>query len=80
MMAALFALFVIEMILKSKTGGHSHGGPTGEGLSHAHAHAGPGLIANAAPHAVAAPPMYRGDSPYYADDEYPEEKDLAYAR
>ncbi|KAK0123716.1 hypothetical protein ONS95_008725 [Cadophora gregata] len=25
MMASLFALFVIEMILKSKTGGHSHG-------------------------------------------------------
>lgn len=29
MMAALFALFVIEMVLNSKTGGHSHGGNFG---------------------------------------------------
>jgi hypothetical protein len=33
MMAALFALFVIELYLKGKTGGHSHGGPTGQGLA-----------------------------------------------
>ena len=31
MMAALFALFTIEMYLKAKTGGHSHGGPMGHG-------------------------------------------------
>lgn len=29
MMGSLFVLFVIEMWLNSKTGGHSHGGPTG---------------------------------------------------
>jgi hypothetical protein len=29
-MAALFALFTIEMYLKAKTGGHSHGGATGQ--------------------------------------------------
>jgi zinc transporter 1/2/3 len=29
MMASMFALFVIEMYLNAKTGGHSHGGPTG---------------------------------------------------
>jgi len=29
MMTAMFALFVIEMWLNAKTGGHSHGGPTG---------------------------------------------------
>lgn len=29
MMASLFILFVIEMWLNAKTGGHSHGGPTG---------------------------------------------------
>jgi zinc transporter ZupT len=29
MMAAMFVVFVIEMYLNSKTGGHSHGGPTG---------------------------------------------------
>ena len=30
MMASLFALFVVEMWLHSKTGGHSHGGATGQ--------------------------------------------------
>ncbi|PFH59237.1 hypothetical protein XA68_12636 [Ophiocordyceps unilateralis] len=29
MMASMFCLFVIEMVLNAKTGGHSHGGPTG---------------------------------------------------
>lgn len=29
MMAAMFSLFVVEMWLHGKTGGHSHGGPTG---------------------------------------------------
>lgn len=29
MMGSLFCLFVIEMWLNSKVGGHSHGGPTG---------------------------------------------------
>jgi zinc transporter 1/2/3 len=37
MMAAMFSLFVIEMWLNSKTGGHSHGGPMGiESGPHAH--------------------------------------------
>lgn len=31
-MASLFILFVIEMWLNQKTGGHSHGGPTGAGI------------------------------------------------
>ncbi|KEF63190.1 uncharacterized protein A1O9_01167 [Exophiala aquamarina CBS 119918] len=31
MMFALFSLFTIEMWLKAKTGGHSHGGPMGSG-------------------------------------------------
>lgn len=42
MMASLFILFVIELWLNSKTGGHSHGGPTGEGVvagtPHHHGH------------------------------------------
>ena len=29
MMGAMFSLFVVEMWLHGKTGGHSHGGPTG---------------------------------------------------
>jgi len=78
MMASLFSLFVIEMVLKSKTGGHSHGGPTGERL--AHNHAGQGLAVKGAPPGVAAHPMYKEDSEYYNDNEYPAEKVLAYAR
>lgn len=31
MMAALFALFTIEMYLKAKGAGHDHGGPMGSG-------------------------------------------------
>ena len=44
MMASLFALFTIELWLNHKMGGHSHGGPTGEGLDsrghggHGHGH------------------------------------------
>ncbi|CEJ81561.1 Putative ZIP Zinc transporter [[Torrubiella] hemipterigena] len=38
MMASMFALFVIEMYLNAKTGGHSHGGPTGNVLDHHHNH------------------------------------------
>jgi zinc transporter 1/2/3 len=30
MMASLFLLFVVELWLNEKTGGHSHGGATGE--------------------------------------------------
>ncbi|KAK5064370.1 hypothetical protein LTR84_000203 [Exophiala bonariae] len=36
MMFALFALFTIEMWLKAKTGGHSHGGPMGSGATTTH--------------------------------------------
>lgn len=32
MMGSLFILFVIEMWLHSKTGGHSHGGATGRDI------------------------------------------------
>lgn len=34
MMFSLFCLFVLEMYLKAKVGGHSHGGATGEEISH----------------------------------------------
>ncbi|RCI13070.1 hypothetical protein L249_1112 [Ophiocordyceps polyrhachis-furcata BCC 54312] len=33
MMASMFCLFVIEMVLNAKTGGHSHGGPTGADIT-----------------------------------------------
>ena len=73
-MASLFALFAIEVYLKSKTGGHSHGGPTGEGLSK-----------QGAPPGVSSPPVYQGrpdspDSMDYDNESYPDEKDLAFVK
>ncbi|KAL2680356.1 hypothetical protein Neosp_007953 [[Neocosmospora] mangrovei] len=46
MMAAMFLLFIVELYLNAKTGGHSHGGPTGASFdtsthppnTHTHAH------------------------------------------
>ncbi|CZT52578.1 related to low affininty zinc transporter [Rhynchosporium secalis] len=73
MMAALFALFIIEMVLKAKTGGHSHGGPTGQDLVQHVPTQGRGLSAQGAPHGISAPVQYRNDHL-----EYPDEKDLAY--
>ncbi|KAJ9633463.1 hypothetical protein H2204_007013 [Knufia peltigerae] len=66
MMFALFALFTIEMYLKAKTGGHSHGGPMGNGApapaqhghGHGHGHAqanGPGLAAQGSRPGVGTP-------------------------
>ncbi|KIW14823.1 hypothetical protein PV08_07608 [Exophiala spinifera] len=62
MMFALFALFTIEMYLKAKTGGHSHGGPMGNATSapgphrhgHAHVHR-PGLAEQGARPGVGTP-------------------------
>ncbi|KAJ4319631.1 hypothetical protein N0V84_006267 [Fusarium piperis] len=46
MMASMFLLFMVELYLNAKTGGHSHGGPTGTSFggdstdaTHAHTHA-----------------------------------------
>ncbi|KAF5003113.1 hypothetical protein FDECE_10329 [Fusarium decemcellulare] len=36
MMASMFLLFIVELYLNAKTGGHSHGGPTGENFDHGH--------------------------------------------
>ncbi|KAI8287719.1 hypothetical protein K4K59_006883 [Colletotrichum sp. SAR11_240] len=38
MMGSMFILFTIEMWINSKVGGHSHGGPTGDVMSHDHGH------------------------------------------
>ncbi|KAM3511468.1 hypothetical protein MY11210_004895 [Beauveria gryllotalpidicola] len=38
MMGSMFILFLIEMYLNAKTGGHCHGGPTGESLTLAQNH------------------------------------------
>ena len=72
-MAALLALFAIELILKSKTGGHSHGGPTGQSVIQG------GLAGQGAPPGTAAPPTYRPDTSM-SDDSYIDEKSKYYAR
>lgn len=38
MMGSMFILFIIEMYLNAKTGGHSHGGPTGLDIIDPHQH------------------------------------------
>ncbi|KAH8684289.1 ZIP zinc transporter [Tricladium varicosporioides] len=71
MMASLFMLFVIEVYLKGKTGGHSHGGPTGEGLSR-----------QGAPPGISAPPSYpqRPARPVSWNEDYPNEKGQPFER
>lgn len=94
MMAALFVLFCIEMWLNSKTGGHSHGGATGQdivpsghhGHSHGHNHArqqgDPHVHGITAPVAMQAPSPYDNASLYsnnYENDRWIDEK-KAYAK
>ncbi|KAH7319819.1 zinc-regulated transporter 2 [Stachybotrys elegans] len=75
MMGSMFCLFVIEMYLNAKTGGHSHGGPMGteftggqanHGHGHGHAHA----------HAHAAPPP-RPPRPYEESIDFDMEDEIA---
>jgi hypothetical protein len=83
MMAALLALFVLELVLKAKTGGHSHGGPTGEHL-HSHPQANNqlqrGLANQGAPMGASLPPMYRPDTAMSDDFRYIDEKKYPYVR
>ncbi|KAM7207312.1 Zinc/iron permease [Naviculisporaceae sp. PSN 640] len=78
MMIAMFALFVVEMWLNGKTGGHSHGGPAGfeSGPSnhgahgphgHAHAH-------NHGPTPPQRPPRYTRDVDFETEDMEYEKK------
>lgn len=64
MMGSMFALFVVEMWINSKLGGHSHGGVMGFEAhdDHAHSH-GPMVVAAAPPR----PPRYNASS-FEADD------------
>ncbi|KAF2840297.1 Zinc/iron permease [Patellaria atrata CBS 101060] len=77
MMFSLFCLFALEMWLNGKTGGHSHGGPTGTSGS---------LVENAARFGISTPleagrsrgplpgtALTRNDS-YMSDGSYPDEK------
>ena len=69
MMGALFCLFVIEMYLNAKTGGHSHGGPTGSDLNGGHAHA------HGAKSPPPRPPRYNTDD--FESDQADFEKRMA---
>jgi hypothetical protein len=79
MMAALLALFVLEVALKAKTGGHSHGGPTGEKTLRI-GEPEFGMAAQAPPMGVSIPPVYRPGTAISDDSFYPDEKALPYVR
>jgi solute carrier family 39 (zinc transporter), member 1/2/3 len=78
MMASMFCLFVLEMWLNSKTGGHSHGGPMGfdahrKPHSHGHTANAPSTAstASAAPlHGIPPPrpPRYTVNEDFESDD------------
>lgn len=68
MMGSLFILFVVEMWLHSKTGGHSHGGATGRDII-------PVPNANGHGEAVlASAPAYARERPWDEKAAYPDEK------
>ena len=71
MMGSMFVLFVIEMWLNAKTGGHSHGGPTGLETNTVHGHGG---HAHGHVHAVGAPPR----PPRSSNDSF--ETDIEYEK
>ncbi|KAH7131348.1 ZIP zinc transporter [Dactylonectria macrodidyma] len=70
MMGSMFILFVIEMYLNAKTGGHSHGGPTGTDIT-----------APAAPRRPRRPDSFRStpvqDFDFEMDDNIAYEKAMA---
>ncbi|KAJ4293948.1 hypothetical protein N0V88_005462 [Collariella sp. IMI 366227] len=79
MMGAMFCLFVVEMWLNSKTGGHSHGGPMGfetHSPQHHHhtAHAAPANNRGPPP---TRPPRYSTASEFEIDEDIEYEKKMA---
>ncbi|KAK4217240.1 Zinc/iron permease [Rhypophila decipiens] len=81
MMIAMFALFVVEMWLNGKTGGHSHGGPTGfesgpMNLNHGGAHGPHGHSHHQHGPAAAPqrPPRYTRDVDFETEDIQYEKK------
>lgn len=76
MMGSMFILFVIEMYLNAKTGGHSHGGPTGQSVIAAPAPAQQQVVRSA--NAPQRPPRpYAESVDFTSDDEFEEEKKMA---
>ncbi|KAK1759723.1 putative transporter [Echria macrotheca] len=74
MMGSMFCLFVLEMWLNSKTGGHSHGGPMGfesgggKPHSHAHHHAPPAPNPMAYGTPPQRPPRYTAEADFETED------------
>ncbi|KAK4189364.1 putative transporter [Podospora australis] len=82
MMGSMFCLFVIEMWLNAKTGGHSHGGALGfEQHSHSHSHSNlapaatqPTQPSNRGPAPPSRPPRYTSFTEFETEDIYDEKK------
>ncbi|KAI8663125.1 hypothetical protein LRP88_07330 [Fusarium phalaenopsidis] len=84
MMAAMFLLFMVELYLNAKTGGHSHGGPTGASFGDASTHA-PHAHTHAHAHAHAHKPSTASQdtttSSYWGDDQRTETNvDISYEK
>jgi zinc transporter ZupT len=77
MMASMFCLFVIEMWLNGKTGGHSHGGPMGI-ESGPHEHTGPMVAASQSNfQAPQRPPRYDDRRSFETEEDIDYEKKIA---
>jgi zinc transporter ZupT len=63
MMASMFCLFIIEMYMNTKMGGHSHGGPMGFETQHSHR-----------PDPPRRPPRYTSDTEFEIEDVEYEKK------
>ena len=72
MMASMFCLFVIEMWLNGKTGGHSHGGPMGI-ESGPREHTGPMMVSSTPPR----PARYGARGSFETEEDIDYEKKLA---
>ncbi|KAB5511245.1 hypothetical protein GE09DRAFT_726207, partial [Coniochaeta sp. 2T2.1] len=72
MMGSMFCLFVIEMWLNGKTGGHSHGGPMGI-ESGPHEHPGPVMVSSM----PQRPPRYDARRSFETDEDIDYEKKIA---
>jgi zinc transporter ZupT len=69
MMGSMFCLFVVEMYLNSKTGGHSHGGPMGFETQPAHAHSRPVAPGADSSEPPSRPPRYSSSSEFEIEDD-----------
>lgn len=72
MMASMFCLFVIEMWLNGKTGGHSHGGPMGI-ESGPHEPTGPMMVSSA----PQRPPRHDVRGSFQTDEDIDYERKIA---